>query len=475
MPRGILHVFMISFHNTLTKKKELFKPIDSGSVRMYTCGPTVYNFAHIGNLRSYVFADIVRRSLIAEGLRVTQVINVTDIGHLTDDGDSGDDKMTKALIREGKPLTLTAMREVADFYFARFLEDLSSLNIERVEHYPFASDHINEDIALVQTLTDKGFTYTINDGIYFDTSKFEGYGKLGGGVAGIDHSRIAQNDEKRNARDFAVWKFNSELGYEAPFGKGFPGWHIECSAMSMKYLGESFDIHTGGIDHIPVHHNNEIAQSECATGKPYAHTWLHNAHVQIEGGKMAKSEGNFITLQALRDAGIHPLSYRYWLLQARYSTEMSYSQESVLAAQNGFDSLLQNILALKVENEEGNVNSIWMNTFMEHIEDDLNTAGAIASLHDLLSASHIPDREKLATVYKADHVLGLNIKSLCESLVSSAPKEILDLQAKRDELKVTKQWAESDAIRDTMANMGYIIHDSPEGTRITRTLRSLIG
>jgi len=270
----------IHLQNTLTGKKELFTPLKESEVTMYNCGPTVYDYAHIGNLRSYVFADVLRRMFEYNGYEVNQVINITDIGHLSNDSDDGEDKMTKALKREGKPLTLPAMREVADFYFGKFKEDLHALNIELPTEFPFASDNIAEDITLIKTLTEKGFTYTTSDGIYFDTAKFPDYGKLGNIPQDTgEHSRIDANPEKKNSRDFAVWKFSPSvipgltrnpetkewmpdqvrhdemaIGYDAPFGNGFPGWHIECSAMSKKFLGQPFDIHTGGIDHIPVHH-----------------------------------------------------------------------------------------------------------------------------------------------------------------------------------------------------------------------------
>jgi len=261
---------MLKLKNTLTGNVEEFKPLNEKEIGMYNCGPTVYNYAHIGNLRAYVFSDTLRRTLeyLYPESKIKQVVNVTDIGHLSGDGDEGEDKMTKALKREGKPMTLEAMRELADFYFLKFKEDLKLLNIETPEHFPFASDHISDEISLINKLIEKKYTYNTSDGIYLDTSRIKEYGKLG--LSSSGESRITVNPEKKNPRDFALWKFDEKLGYIAPFGKGFPGWHIECSAMSMKYLGETFDIHTGGIDHIPIHHNNEIAQSESVTGKPLA-------------------------------------------------------------------------------------------------------------------------------------------------------------------------------------------------------------
>lgn len=292
----------VFLYDTLKKEKREFSPIKEGEVSMYHCGPTVYDYLHIGNLRTFLLADFLRRVFEFNGYKVHQVMNITDIGHLTSDADSGDDKMTKALIREGKELTLENMKQLALFYSDVFKNDLKNLNILTPNSLPMASDHIQEDIDLISLLTKKGFTYKTSDGLYFDTLKYPEYGKLGG-ISVIDEkelqSRLAQNSEKKDPRDFALWKFNNTLGYEAPWGKGFPGWHIECSAMSMKYLGESFDIHTGGIDHISVHHNNEIAQSESVTGKPLANYWLHGAFLTVKDSKMAKSSGEFITLKSL--------------------------------------------------------------------------------------------------------------------------------------------------------------------------------
>src|SRR3989338_11419052 len=303
---------VLRFYNTLTGKKEPFSPIDPNKkeVRMYNCGPTVYNYSHIGNLRAYVFAYVLRRTLEYNGYKVKQVMNITDVGHLTSDGDDGDDKMVKALKREGKPFTLEAMREVADFYTKAFKDDLTALNIKIPETLEHASDHIPEDIELVQELEAKGFAYKTSDGMYFDTSKFPSYGKLGninlkGQLAG---ARVSVNSEKKNPADFTLWKkshrqgsgqADNDIGWESLWGKGFPGWHIECSAMSRKYLGQPFDIHTGGIDHIPVHHQNEIAQSEAAYGVPLANFWLHNEFLKVDGQKMSKSLGNIYTIKNL--------------------------------------------------------------------------------------------------------------------------------------------------------------------------------
>lgn len=440
---------------------------------MYHCGPTVHNYAHIGNLRAYIFADVLRRTLEFLGLDVHQVINVTDIGHLVSETDEGEDKMTRALSREGKPLTLAAMRELADFYFEAFKNDLIALNIKLPEHFPFASDHIAEEVALVQKLIEKNRTYQTNDGIYFDTAKMKEYGKLGGPTAdNSEHSRIPPNPQKKHPRDFALWKFSAqggELGYDAPFGKGFPGWHIECSAMSMKYLGETFDIHTGGIDHIPVHHNNEIAQSEAATGKPLARYWLHSAFLTVESGKMAKSEENFVRLQSLIDRGIHPLAYRFFILQAHYHSPLIWSWEAVEAAQSGFESLVLRVADLQTEVK--NVSHQALPTdpdfFLEAITDDLNTPRAIALLSSFLEEK-LPPNAKLATLYHLDEILGLRLKELAEK-VRTIPSEILAVKRERDTLRQGKKFQEADALREEISSQ-YLVRDLESGTAITRRL-----
>ena len=450
----------IHLHNTLTGQKEIFKPLKAGEVSMYNCGPTVYNYAHIGNLRSYVFADTLRRVFEHNGYKVNQVINVTDIGHLSSDSDDGEDKMTKALKREGKPLTLKAMREVADFYFEKFKEDLKSLNIETPEHFPFASDHIQEDIDLVQKLEDKGFTYKTSDGIYFDIKKFPEYGRLGNiKISDDTESRIGVNPEKRNSQDFALWKFNNELGYDAPFGKGFPGWHVECSAMSVKYLGPEFDIHTGGIDHIPVHHNNEIAQSVCA-GDPYAKYWLHNAHLNIGENKMAKSGDNFITLATLRDKNIDPIALRYVFLSARYSSPLQFSWEALEGAQTTLKRIKEK---LKYYPDGG---SVIETKFNEHINDDLDTPKAIAIISEIISNPEYSDADKKATILDFDKVLGLQLDRQDNIEV---PDNVLELIKQRDEARANKDFAKSDELRSEIEKLGFAVRDTENGTQVDLT------
>ncbi len=468
---------MLTLFNTLTKKKEEFIPLKTGTVTMYNCGPTVYNYAHIGNLRAYVFADILRRTLEYSGLAVTQVVNITDIGHLASDGDEGEDKMTKGLKREGKPLTLEAMKELADFYTNRFTENLKALNIELPAELPKASEHITEDIELVKKLEEKRFAYATSDGIYFDTSKDPEYGKLGGinKDDSPDHARIHTNTEKRNSKDFALWKFNSALGFESPWGKGFPGWHIECSAMSMKYLGETLDIHTGGIDHIPVHHNNEIAQSECATGKPFARFWLHSAFVTIAGEKMAKSDGNFLRLQTLIDRGIHPLAYRYWLLTAHYRSPITFAWEAVEGAHVALEKIVYELVRLsKATTETKNVDEEYKNKFEALMENDLGTPETIALFHELLADVSIDLADKLTTIFEFDKILGLDLKGLVEKMSAPLPESIETLRQQIETHRKNKDWQKSDEVRKEIEQQGYKVQDLKDQTLVERMLRLLI-
>lgn len=459
----------IYLHNTLTGKKDQFLPIKNGQVSMYNCGPTVYDYAHIGNLRSYVFADILKRTLEYNGKKVNQIINITDIGHLSSDNDDGEDKMTKALKREGKPLTLKAMREIADFYFRKFKEDLNSLNILEPKEFPFASDHIKENVELIEILNKKEITYAISDGIYFDVSKFPDYGKLGSiKLSRETESRIGINPEKKNQKDFAVWKFNKDLGFDAPFGKGFPGWHIECSAMSKKYLGQPFDIHTGGIDHIPVHHNNEIAQSEVAYDTTLANYWLHNGHLNMGEEKMAKSGGNFITLNTLREKKIDPLALRYLYLGARYSSSISFSWEALHGAQSALNRLRQNIGYFPnsgaFDNNEKKKD--YLIKFHTYINDDLDTPKALSLLWEIIGEKDISETDKTALFLNFDQVLGLELE---KSIVKSADstEEVKKLINEREIARKNKDFTKSDNLRVEILKHGFDVKDTPDGQKIS--------
>lgn len=368
-------------------------------------------------------------------------------------------------------MTLVAMREVADFYFVKFKKNLSDLNIQMPEKFPFASDHIAEDIELVKKLEEKGFTYSTSDGIYFDTSKFPQYGKLGNILQSDDsESRIGLNAEKKNPRDFAVWKFNSELGYDAPFGKGFPGWHIECSAMSVKYLGPEFDIHTGGIDHIPVHHNNEIAQSVCA-GYPYARYWIHNAHLNMGEEKMAKSGENFITLQTLKDRGVDPLALRYVFLTARYSSSLQFSWEALEGAQIALKKIQDfmskttsntgtDSLAVKPPRNDG-----YKNKFNEYVNDDLDMPKALALVWEIMKNSELSDKDKTDLILNFDKVLGLELD---EVEVVEIPENVQKLVEKREKARESKDFDKSDELRKEIESLGFEVKDTDSGSKVTK-------
>ncbi len=448
----------LELYNSLTGKKEEFKPIRSGKVGIYTCGPTVYNYAHIGNLRAYLFADILRRTLEYNGYKVTQIMNITDVGHLTSDADEGDDKMVKALRREGKPLTLDAMKEVADTYTKAVVDDLKALNIELPNEMPRASGHITEDIELVGALEKKGFAYKTRDGLYFEVAKFPAYGTRGRFKLGElkEGARVAVNPEKRSPRDFALWKFSgTALGFESPWGRGFPGWHIECSAMSRKYLGQPFDIHTGGIDHIPVHHQNEIAQSEAAYGAPLANYWMHNEFVNVGEAKMAKSEENFITLKTLREKGIHPLAYRYYLLQSHYRSPVNFSWEAFEAAQTGYLKLLSAFSRLGKDSTPAKKN--------EETNNDLNTPSLLAHLWELVKEKR---REE---ILDADRILGLDIENQATLLMKKTviPEKIKNLLAAREDARKAKDFKTADEIRVQIEQAGFTVQDSDTGSGLS--------
>ncbi len=399
----------MKLHNTLTGQVEEFKPIETGKVGMYHCGPTVYDYVHIGNLRSYVFADILRRALAQDGYEVNQVINITDIGHLTSDADTGDDKMVKGLKREGLSLTLEGLKELATKYEEAFKKDLKALNILTPNHFPRATDYLAQEIKLIQQIIENGYGYTLPSGVYFDATALASYGKLGG-LTPLDESKARVDSEgKKSSRDFVLWKISQDdhLGFESPWGIGFPGWHIECSAMSRELLGQPFDIHTGGIDHIPVHHNNEIAQSEAAYGTTLANFWLHNEFLTVADGKMAKSEGNFITLSSLTEKGFSPIAYRYFLLMAHYRTPVTFTWEALEAANNAFEKLKRFVGPLSTI---GKVDAAYKARFMEKIENDLNTAQGLAVLWTLVKDKEITPEDKLATLMEFDKVLGLGLK-----------------------------------------------------------------
>ncbi len=460
---------MIKLFNTLSGKKEEFSPIQDGMVKMYHCGPTVYDYAHIGNLRVYVFADILRRTLEYSNFKVEQVINITDIGHLVSDADDGDDKMTKGLKREGLPFTLQGLKTLADKYEIAFKEDLKKLNIETPDHFPRATSYIKEDIEIIKKLEEKGFAYSISDGIYFDTAKFSDYGKLGG-LTPIDESmERVKSSGKKNPRDFALWKLSGDghLGFESPWGKGFPGWHIECSAMSAKLLGQPFDIHTGGADHIPVHHNNEIAQSEAAYGKPLAHFWLHNAFLNIEGNKMAKSAGNFNTLNDLEKKGFSPLSYRYLLLSAHYRSQINFTLEALEGSQNALKNLVESFLNLG--SSGGSIIAKYQNEFTEYMSDDLNTPKGLALVWEIMKDESPTPADKRATIIDFDKVLGLDILEQSMKLqkaLENIPPSVKNLAEERELARKSGDFKRADNLRAEIQSLGFRVEDGENGPKI---------
>jgi cysteinyl-tRNA synthetase len=428
------------------------------TVTMYHCGPTVYDNVHIGNLRTFLFNDLLRRSFELAGYGVKQVVNITDIGELTA---SGEDKMTKGLERLGKPKTLEGMREVADIYTAAFLADLKALNIKLPHVMPRASGHIKEDFELIKLLERKGLAYRAEDGIYFDTLKFPEYGAFGQGSASELHARIQTESSKHDPRDFALWKFDAEIGFESPWGKGFPGWHIECSAMSRKYLGQPLDIHTGGADLAPIHHTNEIAQSEGAYGSALARYWMHGAFLTIKGGdKMAKSEGNHLTLQSIVDRGIDPLAFRLWALGGHYRTPMDFSFEALEAAQNALANLRESFLELP---KGGKADSAMLADYTAALLADFNAPNALSVFWSTLKST-LPAPTKRATLLAMDDVLGLGLASLKKTLV---PAEVEHLVAARKAARDAKDWVKADELRKAIEAKGFMVKDTTSGQSLS--------
>jgi cysteinyl-tRNA synthetase len=468
----------LTLHNTLSGKNEQFIPLSRGAVLMYSCGPTVYDHVHIGNLRSYVFADILKRTLKAHGYKVKHTINLTDFGHLTDDADQGEDKMTVALKRLGKTFSIESMKEVAAIYTASFKEDMDALGNLPPTTYAPASEYIVKEIALVKTLVEKGYTYETSDGIYFDIEKFPQYGKLGNiDIHALkDGARVAVNQEKRHPADFAVWK-KSPLGWKSPWGHGFPGWHIECTAMIFATLGKQIDIHTGGIDHIHTHHNGEIAQAEAATKKvPYVKYWMHNAFITIDATKVSKSLGNGIRLTQLKDRGYNPLVYRYWLLGGHYRSQMNFTFEALDGAKQAWFRLRRYMYEEWKAAKGGTVSPQYWEQFFAALSDDLDTPKGLAILWNVVNDKNLLVKDKVATLRKMDTLLGIGlsepissaIKSLGVIKVESLPQEVRALIAEREDARNAKEWERADAARHQLNLAGYMVEDTPNGPRVTK-------
>ncbi|MAZ67652.1 cysteine--tRNA ligase [bacterium] len=469
--------------NTLSRKKEAFVPLRIGEVKMYNCGPTVYDHQHIGNLSAAVFADILRRTLEYNGYSVKQVMNFTDFGHLTSDADEGEDKMAVGLKREGLEPTLENMRSLADTYIASFLEDIKALNVNSTDtQFPRASDYIEPQVVLIQTLVEKDYAYELEDGVYFDTQQFPTYGELGGQSESEQETgaRVEANPDKRDPRDFVLWKKNPDLGWDSPWGKGFPGWHIECSGMIFALLGRQIDIHTGGIEHIGVHHNNEIAQSEAATGKkPFSRFWLHRAHIQVEGRKISKSLGNTVYLRQISDRGFSPLSYRYWLLTSHYSTPANFTWDALEGAHAALKKLHRYFVD-ELNVDDGLVDTQYQEKFTALINDDLNTPKAVALVWELVKDEDVTPEDKRATLLLFDSVLGLGLNEskdrLAELLkgggqklsISDAPENIQKLVEEREKAREQKDFERSDELRQKIKKEGYTIEDTDKGPQLSK-------
>src|SRR3989338_8847332 len=461
----------LRLHNTLSNKLEEFVPLKGRTVKMYNCGPTVYDRQHLGNMFAVVFGNTLRNVLEAWGYQVKQVINITDFGHLSGDNegdpDIGEDKMSLGLKREGLKPTLENMRKMAEKYAEIYIDDLKALGVPvDTISSPRASDYIEEQVALIKSLEQKGYAYQTSDGVYYDTAKFKSYGKLGNiKLENLQEgARVEANKEKRSPHDFALWKLSSELGWKSPWGKGFPGWHIECTAMIFKLLGKQIDIHTGGVEHIPIHHNNEIAQAEAATGKPYVKYWLHNAHITIEGKKISKSLGNTVYLSQLVDRGYSPRALRYWVLTGHYRTPMNFTWEAI----GGADQTLKRLTRHFLEAPSEHTSSSFLAEFYSSIGNDLKTAQGLA-----LVWKHIKTLDK-KTLREVDRVLGLGFSDpqaaakLSVLTDNELPSEVQKLVAYREEARQSKDFAKADELRGIIENSGYSIKDSDKGPMLTK-------
>ncbi len=460
---------MLTLHNTLSRQLEEFSPISKDHVSLYTCGPTVYDFAHIGNLRTYIFEDVLRRSLEYNGYKVSHAMNITDVGHLVGDGDDGEDKMEVGAKREGRhPL------EIAREYEAQFFKDLGALNILPPHEVLRATDSITEQIELIKILEEKGFTYKDELAIYFDTSKLPDYGKLSGQKLSDKKTGARQevviDVKKKNPQDFVLWFFlagkyaNHVLQWPSPWGPGFPGWHIECSAISKKLLGQPFDIHTGGVDHIGTHHTNEIAQSEAAFGQPLANFWLHGEFLLIDAGRMGKSENNAFTLKTLTDKNYSPLAYRYLCLSAHYRTQLNFTWESLQASSHALEKLYDFVRNTSETVAESGC-AEYEELFTKAIDSDLNTAQALSYVWQMLNNSNYSDGQKLHSLFKFDGVLGLGLKNLPALVVPAEVQELLD---QRQTARDTKNFATSDKLRIEIEISGFELMDTPEGQKLKK-------
>jgi len=461
----------MQFYNSLTRHNDKFEPIDKKEVRLYTCGPTVYWYAHIGNLRTYIFEDILKRVIEFNGLKVKHVMNITDVGHLTSDADSGEDKLEKGALRENK-----SVWDIAEFYTQAFLKDLERLNILKPDILVKATETIQEQIDLIKTLEEKGFTYKIKDGIYFDTSKLPSYGALWPNKMDLKAgARVEMVEGKKNATDFALWKLSPadskrQMEWPSPWGIGFPGWHTECVAMAQMHLGIPFDIHCGGIDHVLIHHTNEIAQGEAAFGHNPANFWMHGEFMTIKGetddDKISKSKGNIVLIDDLVAKKINPLSFRYLCLMTHYRQKMNYSLEALEGAQNAYYSALENIKQWMQSNQADLSSQAqkFNQEFAETINNDLDLPKALA-LFWTMSKSEILPNEKYQLALLWDKVFGLDFAN---TKIDEIPDAILKIAQKRQIARETKNWQESDSLRDELKSLGWDVKDTSAGFELKK-------
>ena len=462
----------MKIYNTLNKKVEKFIPIDKNEVKIYTCGPTVYSYSHIGNLRTYIFEDILEKTLNMIGYKVKRVMNITDVGHIVSDADDGEDKMIVASKREGKKVN-----EIAEFYTEAFMNDLDKLNIKKPKIIEKATDHIEDYIKMIQALLKKDYAYISNGNVYFDISKYKNYYELSGrneenNLIGARAS-VEEDKFKRNPADFALWMTNSKFSnqeqkWNSPFGIGYPGWHIECSCIAIKYLGEKIDIHCGGVDNIFPHHTNEIAQSESYIGHKWCNYWVHGEYLNDKTGKMSKSKGDFLTLDLLEKKGYNPMSYRFFCLQSHYRNQLIFSYDSLDIAQNTYYKLKNRINIIKNNANDlhfSELNKEYMKKFLDSLEDDLNTSNALTVLYNCIKDDQLNDNEKITLIREFDKVLSLSLLEETSLNISEIDKEKIEkLIEKRNIAKNEKNYELADKIRNELNEMGIILKDTREGT-----------
>lgn len=468
----------IWLYNTLSRQKEEFVPLKKGSVTMYSCGPTVYDHIHIGNLRAYLLPDLLTRLFLYNGYTVNSTINFTDFGHLTDDADHGEDKMMKGMKREGYEITLDNMRRFALPYIESFKDDNLAMGNRPPTQYARASDYVTAQIKLIETLEQKGYAYRTSDGVYFDIAKFPKYGQLGN--MDLDKlkagARVEVNEEKHSPADFALWKL-SDMGWDSRWGKGFPGWHIECTAMVFDTLGKQIDIHTGGEDLQYTHHNGEIAQAEALTQKQYVNYWLHNAFVTIDNNKIAKSLGNGLRLRHLIDRGFSPFDYRYWLLQSHYRTTANFTWEALEAARSALYRLRRLVYEELGDVRPGYIDSAYQERFVKALSDDLDTPKALAVLWELVKDKNVSAKDKLATIHSFDSLLSLDLSkdprsgraALGVIAEDDIPEEVKSLLEERESARQGKDFARADELRDRIEELGFEVKDTADGQRLKRS------